>query len=429
MCGLVGVINLSGTYKVDYDNYFKQALICDSVRGKHSTGIFMKTDKTSLLVKRAVNAIEFLKEANVDKAINGLNRLMMGHNRFATKGGISNETAHPFKHGEVTLCHNGTLHYHQGLLKNKSESFDVDSEAICYLLSETDDPSEVLEQLDGAFALTWYDNRNKTFNIARNSERKLYIAKVLDTKGEQNGAYLYASECGMLEWLAKRNDLRIETPLLVPVGEILSWDLFGESKDYTITKFIPKPVTNYSSYGNYYVAGDNNSNNNYQTKNIYYGPLSPLVNKTVDVVFYAFQEYNNSLYGEVHGYFDDDYKTIAISGKTGVEADDLISRKSVSVKITGYNENSKKYYGMLMYPISNSKSTNVIALKKDDKGIYINPILDDEDETLSNNQKKRENVRCCRNCDELLHLSNTFKAFNGELYCNDCHDMYPEVIY
>ena len=36
-------------------------------------------------------------------------RAVVGHNRSATRGGITTETAHQFQEGPITIVHNGTL--------------------------------------------------------------------------------------------------------------------------------------------------------------------------------------------------------------------------------------------------------------------------------------------------------------------------------
>lgn len=424
MCGLVGVINPTNFYKVDYDNYFKQALLCDSVRGKHSTGICLVDKvKHSFLFKRAINAIEFLAIPAVDRAITSTNQIMMGHNRFATKGGINDDTAHPFRHGAITLCHNGTLTAHKSLT---DISFDVDSEAICYAISKANNPVEVLEKLEGAFALTWYNSDEGTFNIARNSERKLYIAKVKNKHEGDNGVYLYASEYGMLVWLAYRNDLDIEKPTIVPVGEILTWDVHNKCVEPVSTKFTPRPITKMTDWYNvpYYNRGSSN------TTHTTYPSRNPDEGMVVDVVFYAFQGYQHGIYGEVSGYFDDDYKTVVLAGKTELEAEELIAKKSVKIKITSYDNAKQKFYGILFYQPPTTTTIKGIDTPPTNSENIINLIkMIEDEENLSNNQKKKESANFCRNCDEVLSEANLFVSFDKQNYCIDCAEMHPESIF
>ena len=179
MCGLVGVasVNFNQTYK----KAFSHLLYIDAVRGFDSTGVLRvdaKTDKAIKILKYAEPAYTFIERKKYQDLMFSNNPyVFMGHNRAATKGAIDATNAHPFNHGHITLAHNGTLHTWKSLPTKKNNiEFAVDSEAIAHAIAVVGNPVEVLEQLDGAYALTWYDQRQHTLNFARNDDRPLYYA-------------------------------------------------------------------------------------------------------------------------------------------------------------------------------------------------------------------------------------------------------------
>jgi hypothetical protein len=435
MCGLVGVINTTSVFRVDFDKYFKQALICDSVRGDHSTGIFTVSSKLEgTTIKKAVDPSAFLDLPSVTTLLAGNNRLLMGHNRYATKGAIGDETAHPFTHGDITLAHNGTLYGHRNLTHRTD--FDVDSEAVCYLLSISENVPKALEKLDGAYALTWYDARSNTFNIARNKERKLYIAKVNDTTA--SGAYLYASEVGMLMWLAARNNIRIEQPYIVPEGTILTWTLDGKAGEPKEEKFTPKESFDYDYRGGrvvYYNQNWNRSNSNSSSTHINLKKNNQnnsarsnsskdergLFGKVVDATFLVWEAYSPcNPYGSCTGLWDDDVELI-LGGILESKAGAILGAPTTKVKINGVNSEGKYFCG-LHYESpkeSNESSVNIDSLEKQ--------LLEAEEE-MSNNKKKDSNGSC-KNCDNPLDFTNTFVAWNNEKFCTDCKEMHPEAIF
>ena len=178
MCGIVGYISQNeNLYKGPKDHFMRYALALDTLRGDDSTGLVtlskkftVKTMKSMLPGDAYVHSADYLKNFKVGWA-------QIGHNRAATAGKVTIENAHPFTFGDVTLVHNGTLYQDGKSLPTYDHSLPVDSMQIALALSKfpPEKATEVLSQIDGAFALVWSDRRDGSINMARNSERPLHF--------------------------------------------------------------------------------------------------------------------------------------------------------------------------------------------------------------------------------------------------------------
>lgn len=224
MCGLVGCV---GKIWSKEEAAFKTLLQLDTIRGPHSTGVLsVLRDKGKWAYEKEVGTAWDLMSMEVNK-INIFDRLMrrthgvlLGHNRFATKGRITSENAHPFEHSGVIGAHNGTLTTQWNLKDYKM--FDVDSDNIIYNIAE-EGAEETLKKLQGAFALTWYDSETHSVSLVRNEERPLCFCLSKDNK-----TLFWASESWMLhialqkagldfqeiKMLAPKKLMTIEVPLV-----------------------------------------------------------------------------------------------------------------------------------------------------------------------------------------------------------------------
>jgi len=249
---MVGVFGDVGQKEI---NYFRDALVADSVRGYHSTGVASiihdrkNKDYKCWYYKEVVTGAEAVtdktyKSVYDDKA----NIAIVGHNRWATAGKVNKDNAHPFTHKHITLMHNGTLHDTQGLKGNH----DTDSEQICDTFSQSEDIVEVLEALFGAFALVWFNTADNTLNFAKNEDRPLFFIR-----NKKKNTLYYASELKMIEWCMERNKIPLVDAevLELPAGEWWSYQIddMGSLKELepTITRF--DPTSYYSPYYNSYV--------------------------------------------------------------------------------------------------------------------------------------------------------------------------------
>lgn len=267
ICGLTGIIG--DVYQNDI-KIFKQLLAVTYLRGEHATGVTcVKTDGTAQSFKRALNPIDLMEMKRFDTVVSMYQtEALLGHCRQATVGNSdSHENAHPFEYEHVTMMHNGTLSSRAGLEGDKVE-FPVDSDQIAYSLNcheNTKDVVNMLENIEGAFALVWSDSRDKTINIARNSDRELYyaISKV--------GKLYYASEREMLSLVLNRNSVKLEGEITkFPVGVWYKFKYTEKGDDVVDTvKFTPKvkPKVSYGNYsemayGSYHTQSQSKNNSN-----------------------------------------------------------------------------------------------------------------------------------------------------------------------
>ena len=206
MCGIVGVISgHSNGFSSPEADAFTQMLFIDTLRGWDSTGVFNATQDNEVHIYKEASAgpvfiqrPEF-KDFRQSTVLNG--RFAVGHNRAATRGTINDKNAHPFwVNDKIVLVHNGTFFSDHKHLKNT----DVDSEAIAHLLAEDDDVEKVLQKINCAYALVWYNVEQQKLNIIRNSLRPMNL---MYTKG---GAVLFASEPETLGYVAEKHRWQLQ---------------------------------------------------------------------------------------------------------------------------------------------------------------------------------------------------------------------------
>lgn len=249
---------------------FEQMLYADVFRGEHSTGVFsgFNLGKDHCFIKTekaAVPGYEFLetlmwenvksfrtKHATIANSFVTKNpSFLVGHNRYATMGSVTDENAHPFTVGAVTLCHNGTL-TNQSLLPDHTE-FAVDSHNIAHAINKEGIDATV-QKLHGAFTLVWHDARDNTLNFLRNTERPFHM---LETS---SGDYFGASEKDMLMWIMKRKtgytikrDFSLE-PGTQYVFDVSNGFKFKEERKHELPTFRSSYVYSgrYGSYNSWY---------------------------------------------------------------------------------------------------------------------------------------------------------------------------------
>lgn len=219
MCGLVGIItkNANG-FGIDECDLFTNMVQMDTIRGEDSTGVFGVDKENKVdIVKADTNGWQFTQCKNYkefEQRIYSNYRIVVGHNRAATKGAVTAANAHPFREEHIILVHNGTIYNKDELDK----TVDVDSHAICKALAKAD-AAEALESIHGPFALVWYDTKLKMLNLARNNDRPLWLL-------EYPNFWTFASEPGLPYWLNGRASKKsIGNPKIIPIKKIMQVSL------------------------------------------------------------------------------------------------------------------------------------------------------------------------------------------------------------
>lgn len=209
MCGLVAVISKRPNFGFSRDelNVFKTMLFLDTLRGEDSTGVF-GIDKLGnvSIAKEASEAYSFMSSkefSDIDSKMFKGGFALVGHNRKATRGSITDQNAHPFwVRDEVVLVHNGTFY---GDHKHIAD-VEVDSHALAHAIADhkPDDTDEVFKKINAAYATIWYDVRSKKLNFLRNSQRPLWFAQTAN-------AWFVCSEREMIEFALKREKVTAPT--------------------------------------------------------------------------------------------------------------------------------------------------------------------------------------------------------------------------
>jgi len=229
MCGIVGVITKKPTASTR--DMFKDLLRLDTLRGEHGTGVIaVHGNGTRTSYKKAVNGWDFSAFSPAKRILEDtLNHVLIGHNRHATVGGISDATSHPFEHGTIIGVHNGTLRTRWDLKDNAT--FTVDSDNLYYNMSiEGVEPT--LAKLNGAFALVWHDSLDNTVHMVRNEERPLSMASSKD-----GSLLVFASEPWMFQIAAKRAGIELDATMNIKEGVhiIIDMDSFPSKDSVTVT--------------------------------------------------------------------------------------------------------------------------------------------------------------------------------------------------
>jgi Glutamine amidotransferase domain len=200
MCGIVSIIckNSYGFSSTDLD-VFETLLLVDTLRGNDSTGVFLVDNNGNVDIAKSTDCgATFLKSnewSDIRKKALRCGFALVGHNRKATRGTITDENAHPFwVEDKLVLVHNGSM---WGSHKHLADT-EVDSHAIAHVLANEPDTEKALQTINAAYALIWYDIQGKKLNVIRNKERPLHHVATTNT-------WIMASEDSMLDFATKRH--------------------------------------------------------------------------------------------------------------------------------------------------------------------------------------------------------------------------------
>ena len=183
MCGLVGI---AGNLLYQDEFTMQRLLLFDYFRGENSTGMAaIRLNNESVLAKVASNPIDLFGMQQFKAALNGnASKAFIGHNRKATRGAVTTVNAHPYHFDHIVGAHNGTLDYKSvnALEEALGEKFGVDSMALIAGIAKLGIKKTIelcyegKDGVDGAWAITWYDQKEGTLNFLRNKHRSLYYA-------------------------------------------------------------------------------------------------------------------------------------------------------------------------------------------------------------------------------------------------------------
>lgn len=208
MCGIVGIATrFSNGFSSGEADVFSDLLFLDTLRGFDSTGVFGVDYLSNVEIhKEASHGLDFLgtptyKEFRGKLIQRGM--FAVGHNRAATRGEIVDKNAHPFwVDDNIILVQNGTM---RGDHK-KHKDVEVDSEALAHVIAENEDVETALKKINASYALVWYNVKERTLNLIRNSERPLWILEL------KSGSVVWASEANFLYLACQRNNQSWEKP-------------------------------------------------------------------------------------------------------------------------------------------------------------------------------------------------------------------------
>jgi glucosamine--fructose-6-phosphate aminotransferase (isomerizing) len=186
MCGIVGYIGQKSGKNIVLDGL--EAL---EYRGYDSAGIALVDGDNSQVFKKVGRVSGLIEEA---KAQTGEANLVIGHTRWATHGGVTDQNAHPqaSNNGQIFVVHNG-------IIENFAE-LRAKLEAAGYHFDSQTDTEVVPNLID--YYLRQSSNFEEAFKSALNDVRGAYAIAAISTSQPDT---LYAA--------------RLSSPLVIGVGE------------------------------------------------------------------------------------------------------------------------------------------------------------------------------------------------------------------
>lgn len=207
MCGIIGY-----TGKRDGKELLLNALELLEYRGYDSAGIAMCGGTEGTQIYKCAGRVKDLRKLCEKKEASGA--CGIGHTRWATHGGVSDENAHPHRFGAVTLIHNGIIENYRDLiqkygLQDKLRS-QTDSEVAAAVLSHfyEGDPYSAIRKtvlkLKGTFALgimfedkpgMIFAVRNVSPIVIAETEEGAMLASDATVLGQYSKEYFVLPEC------------------------------------------------------------------------------------------------------------------------------------------------------------------------------------------------------------------------------------------
>jgi glucosamine 6-phosphate synthetase-like amidotransferase/phosphosugar isomerase protein len=180
MCGIAGY-SLSPTSTVDRTLAAQSLLAGIAERGADAVGYAHRTPGGRIeVLKQRTGATALLEQVRVPSCANET----LVHVRDYTKGHPSiAANNHPIRHGAVVGIHNGIIANDEEIFalhgfQRAEPEMTVDSEAIFALAEASRNRAEPLEELYGAMATAWLDDRRPgLLYLARGVGRPLWVGR------------------------------------------------------------------------------------------------------------------------------------------------------------------------------------------------------------------------------------------------------------
>lgn len=216
MCGLVGLY--SSNFLMKHKEVLSDLLFLDTFRGRDSTGVAaIRNNADTEVLKRTVPGPDFIDSPEFGQHLKVTDFCWIGHNRYGTVGKNTKTNAHPFMIEDEDGCclivgaHNGTLTSKHKLPDHAK--FGTDSEALYNSIAH-EGLEKTLKELEGAWALTWYDHIEEELRFLRNDKRTLFYAWE-----EGRKTIIWASEDWMIRVATSRHGIKLEDNKVWSVNE------------------------------------------------------------------------------------------------------------------------------------------------------------------------------------------------------------------
>ena len=242
MCGIIGYTGMSPA-----QDYLLSGLARLEYRGYDSAGIAYFADDGDIAVKKTAGKVQALK----DICTKNDSTCGIGHTRWATHGGVTNQNAHPHKVGNVALIHNGIIeNYHEIVKKynlQKDLVSETDTEVAAALLNKmyTGNPIEAIRKtvniLVGSFAfcILFKDQPGKIFAVRNVSPMVAtfcndgaFIASDLTAFITASKRYFIVPEYNILT--LEKTGIKLETlegKIVEPEYLEVNWDVTAAQKE------------------------------------------------------------------------------------------------------------------------------------------------------------------------------------------------------
>jgi glucosamine 6-phosphate synthetase-like amidotransferase/phosphosugar isomerase protein len=243
MCGIAG-------YSLSPDSSIERTLAAQALlagiadRGADAVGYAYRApgEGFSTVVKQRTPASRLLERIDVPAHAGQV----LVHVRDFTKGHPSiPANNHPVRHGPVVGIHNGIIVNDDEILcgfdcARAEPRMTVDTEAILALAAHSRADARAFEQLRGAMATAWFDDRAPdVLYLARGAHRPLWL-------GQTGGEVFFASTKAALEVVERyvgiklrKRELREGTFVVIREGEVVRRERFRPDHEFVEDEQLP----------------------------------------------------------------------------------------------------------------------------------------------------------------------------------------------